>query len=122
MRWQTRGACRDTDPELFFPPDDGQGLADTEGVQVQVAAARQVCRFCPVQRECLAWALDSGQDHGIWAATTPGERRVMRYLRAHGVPDPVADAEPMCPACSLLFPMPAVDGSLCPACTERGAA
>lgn len=122
MGWQTRGACRDKDPELFFPPDEGQGLDEAAAVQEQVAAARQVCRLCPVQRECLAWALDSGQDHGIWAATTPGERRLMRRLRMAGVPDPVADAEPMCPACSLLFPMPAVDGSLCPACVEWGAA
>ena len=39
-----------------------------------------------------------------------------------GVPDPVADVEPMCPACALLFPMPAVDGDLCSHCQERRAA
>ena len=39
-----------------------------------------------------------------------------------GIPDPVADDDPMCPACALLFPMPAVDGELCARCQERRAA
>ncbi|MDD7942567.1 WhiB family transcriptional regulator [Actinomycetospora lutea] len=122
MSWQTHGTCRNHDPELFFPPDDGQGLDDAAAVQAQVAAARHVCRFCPVQRECLAWALDSGEDHGVWAATIPGERRLMRRLFRAGVPEWSDDAWPTCPACSLLFPMPAVEGELCPACVERRAA
>ncbi|WP_328310977.1 WhiB family transcriptional regulator [Actinomycetospora sp. NBC_00405] len=121
MRWQSRGTCRNHDPELFFPPNDGQDLDDTPSVQQQVAAARQVCRFCPVQRECLAWALDSGKDHGVWAATIPGERRLMRRLRLAGASASFGDAA-SCPACALLFPMPAVDGELCPACSERRAA
>lgn len=118
MSWQTRAACRDTDPELFFPPTDD----DTAPIVARhLAAVRPVCRDCPVQTECLSWALDTGQDHGIWAATTPTERRAIRHQRNAGVPDPVADAEPACSACSLLFALPAVDGELCSACLERGA-
>lgn len=118
MSWQAAAACRDTDPRLFFPPTDD----DTTAVVARhLAAVRPVCAGCPVASECLAWALDTGLDVGIWAATTPTDRRAIRRGRLAGVPDPVADREPACAACSLLFPVPAVDGSLCPACQEKGA-
>ena len=118
MTWQTRAACRDADPELFFP-------ASEDDTSVLVARARiavaPICSGCPVATDCLRWALDTGQDHGLWAATTPTDRRAIRRARLAGVPDPVADTDPMCPACALLFPMPAVDGDLCSRCTERNA-
>jgi hypothetical protein len=116
MSWQTRAACRDADPELFFPPTDD----DTSLIAArQKMAVAPVCQACPVATDCLRWALDTGQDHGLWAATTPTDRRAIRRARLAGVPDPVADAEPMCPACALLFPMPVVDGELCSRCSER---
>ncbi len=116
MTWQTRAACRDADPELFFPPtgDDTSVIAARHKI-----AVAPICQACPVATDCLRWALDTGQDHALWAATTPTERRAIRRARLAGVPDPVADDEPMCPACALLFPMPAVDGELCSRCSER---
>ncbi|WP_328304790.1 WhiB family transcriptional regulator [Actinomycetospora sp. NBC_00405] len=116
MSWQTAAACRDADPELFFPPSEDD--ASTIVARHRIAVA-PICGACPVATECLRWALDSGQDHGLWAATTPTDRRAIRRARMAGVPDPVADAEPMCSGCALLFPVPAVDGQLCAACTER---
>src|SRR5690554_6899610 len=72
--WCHRAACRDEDPELFFPTGtDGPALA-------QVEQAKAVCRRCPVTGECLRWALDTGQDHGVWGGTTEGERRVWRRV------------------------------------------
>ena len=116
MGWQTRAACRDTDPELFFPPTEDD---TSPAVARHLMAVGPVCRSCPVATECLRWALDTGQDFGLWAATTPTDRRAIRRQRMAGVPDPIADTEPMCPACSLLFALPAVDGALCSACQER---
>jgi hypothetical protein len=54
------------DPETFFP-------APTEPADAAVA----LCRTCDVQGACLAWALDVGDCHGVWGATTPRERRAM---------------------------------------------
>ena len=119
MTWQTRAACRNADPELFFPASD-------DNTSVIVARARMavapICGSCPVATECLRWALDSGQDHGLWAVTTPTDRRAIRRARLQGTPDPVADREPACSACSLLFALPVVDGELCSRCQERSAA
>jgi WhiB family transcriptional regulator, redox-sensing transcriptional regulator len=64
--WRIRGACQAVDPETFFP-------APTEPADAAVA----LCRTCDVQGACLAWALDVGDCHGVWGATTPRERRAM---------------------------------------------
>lgn len=64
--WRTRGVCQSVDPETFFP-------APSEPADAAVA----LCRTCDVQGACLAWALDVGDCHGIWGATTPRERRAM---------------------------------------------
>jgi WhiB family redox-sensing transcriptional regulator len=64
--WRTRGACQTVDPETFFP-------APSEPADAAVA----LCRTCDVQGACLAWALEVGDCHGVWGATTPRERRAM---------------------------------------------
>ena len=64
--WRTRGVCQTVDPETFFP-------APSEPADAAVA----LCRTCAVQGACLAWALDVGDCHGVWGATTPRERRAM---------------------------------------------
>lgn len=64
--WRTRGACQTVDPETFFP-------APSEPADTAVA----LCRTCDVQGACLAWALEVGDCHGVWGATTPRERRAM---------------------------------------------
>lgn len=116
MGWQQHAACRDTVPDLFFPASDDFTAPETVR---QLLVAGAVCGRCPVRRECLTYAVESGQAHGIWAGHTPADLRAIRRQRAAGVPDPVVDADPMCPGCSLLFALPALDGQLCPACAER---
>jgi WhiB family transcriptional regulator, redox-sensing transcriptional regulator len=72
MDWRHKAECRTEDPELFFPiGTSGPALA-------QIAEAKAVCRRCPVRRECLAWALASGQDAGIWGGLTEDERRALK--------------------------------------------
>jgi len=65
--WRNRGACLGTDPEMFFPT-----VADDP------APAVAICRGCPVQAPCLAAALATGECDGVWGATIPDERRIMR--------------------------------------------
>lgn len=79
MDW-TRAACRTHDPELFFP-------IGTEGAAAeQITAAKYICGTCPLQAACLTWALDTGQDHGVWGGTTEDERRDLRRGRLTGRP------------------------------------
>lgn len=66
LAWRVRGLCQSVDPEVFFP-------APTEPADTAMA----LCRNCDVQGACLAWALDVGDCHGVWGATTARERRAM---------------------------------------------
>jgi WhiB family transcriptional regulator, redox-sensing transcriptional regulator len=67
--WRDHAACRDADPELFFP--DG----DIGSARAQVKTAKLICRGCPVSATCLNWALADGQEAGIWGGLTEDERR-----------------------------------------------
>lgn len=67
--WWHSAACRDEDPELFFPVSNmGPGAQQT-------ARAKAVCARCPVRAECLSYALENGLDHGIFGGLTEHERR-----------------------------------------------
>jgi WhiB family transcriptional regulator, redox-sensing transcriptional regulator len=76
MDWRHRALCRDEDPELFFP------IGNTGPALLQVEEAKAVCRRCPVTDECLSWALESGQDAGVWGAMSEDERRALKRRRA----------------------------------------
>jgi WhiB family redox-sensing transcriptional regulator len=64
-----RAACRDVDPELFFPIGSG-GPA-----WAQMQLAKAVCGRCTVREPCLDWALGTGQQEGVWGGQDPDERR-----------------------------------------------
>jgi WhiB family transcriptional regulator, redox-sensing transcriptional regulator len=72
MDWRHSALCRDEDPELFFP------IGTTGPAAVQVEQAKVVCRRCSVVEDCLSWALDTGQDAGVWGGTSEDERRALR--------------------------------------------
>lgn len=75
--WRNLAACRDVDPDLFFP------LGTVGASLPQIEQAKRVCRTCPVSGTCLRWALDNG-DAGVWGGTTEEERRGYRRPRALG--------------------------------------
>jgi WhiB family redox-sensing transcriptional regulator len=76
MDWRHRAICRDEDPELFFP------VGTSGPALLQIAEAKTVCRRCPVVTECLTWALESGQDAGVWGGMSEDERRALKRRNA----------------------------------------
>jgi WhiB family transcriptional regulator, redox-sensing transcriptional regulator len=72
MTWRNRSACLNEDPELFFPT----GNAGPAFVQVQ--QAKVICHRCEVDQTCLTWAIEFGQDAGVWGGLTPDERRARK--------------------------------------------
>ena len=71
MNWDIEAGCQSIDPEVFFPdrPSD------------HAAAAKAICRGCPVRKQCLEFALDARLDHGVWGGLTEVERRSLRRSR-----------------------------------------
>jgi hypothetical protein len=71
--FMTRGLCAQTDPEAFFP---------AKGAPTEVA--KQICQDCEVRAECLAYALEHRERHGVWGGLSERERRKARA--AQGTP------------------------------------
>jgi len=40
--------------------------------------AKAICSTCPVQSDCLTYAMDGRVDDGVWGGTTGKERKAMR--------------------------------------------
>src|SRR5690606_13146858 len=76
MDWRDRAACLDEDPELFFP------IGNTGPALQQIEDAKAICRTCPVIDTCLKWALETGQDAGVWGGLSEDERRALKRRKA----------------------------------------
>nr|WP_231639348.1 WhiB family transcriptional regulator [Mycobacterium sp. Marseille-P9652] len=63
--WTSEALCRRTDPDEMF----------VRGPKQREAAV--LCRQCPVIRECLADALDSKVEFGVWGGMTERQRRAL---------------------------------------------
>jgi WhiB family redox-sensing transcriptional regulator len=74
ISWRDDAACRDADPDLFFP------VGTTGPALRHIDEAKRICRACPAQTQCLAWALDHGVTDGVWGGTTADERHAIRRL------------------------------------------
>lgn len=68
--WQREAICKNVDPEIFFT---GQGINPT--------AARKLCPQCPVQSDCLDYAL-LYDERGVWGGKTQKERKSLAFLRS----------------------------------------
>jgi len=77
MSWREVAACWGQDPELFFP--DGNKAP----ALLQAEEAKSVCRRCEVAEACLKWAIESGQDAGVWGGQSEGERRRTQNVAMH---------------------------------------
>jgi WhiB family transcriptional regulator, redox-sensing transcriptional regulator len=80
--WLDQAACRDQDPDRFFPQP---------GEQVKAAEAKAVCSGCQVRDHCRDLAVKAAggldHDHGIFGGTLPEERSP---LRGNRFPEPSA--------------------------------
>ena len=65
--------CVEEDAEIFFPED----YSDLKAVD----KAKSFCDECHLVVACLDYALKDSWLEGIWGATTPGERKVIRARR-----------------------------------------
>lgn len=63
-------ACRDLDSSIFFDQDARS-----------IAAAKAVCRRCPVRTACNDHAFNEGERHGTWAGLSERERLRARRKR-----------------------------------------
>lgn len=77
LGWQVDARCagRNTD-DFYTHGEDRSGPQLRREYHMRKELA-ELCSECPVQDACLAHALQY-EHHGIWAGTTPKDRREMR--------------------------------------------
>lgn len=71
--WQLSGACRRADSDLFFHPENERGPSRAS----REAAAKLVCRRCPVLARCREHALTVREPYGVWGGLSENEREVI---------------------------------------------
>lgn len=64
LEWMDQALCRNVDVGDTFFPDKGGSNRD----------AKRICADCPVQAECLAYALDNDERDGVFGGLSPEER------------------------------------------------
>jgi WhiB family transcriptional regulator, redox-sensing transcriptional regulator len=69
--WHMAAACRQVDTNLFYSPEGERGPRKER----REAAAKQVCRTCPVVELCAAYAVATREPYGTWGGLSEGDRR-----------------------------------------------
>jgi WhiB family redox-sensing transcriptional regulator len=73
MPWVEDARCRTQgDPAWFYPDRSASEFS---------RQAKQVCAHCPVIEQCLRWALENREEHGVWGGLSERERRAL--MRRH---------------------------------------
>lgn len=67
-------ACRGND-ELFFHPHGEREPARSD----RERAAQDLCRRCPVRRECADHALEMAEPYGVWGGVTESAREQLLH-------------------------------------------
>lgn len=65
--WASQALCAQADPYLFY--------SDSPNA---IAQAKAICRRCPVRSECLAHAIKTREDYGVWGGLDRDERRRLK--------------------------------------------
>jgi WhiB family transcriptional regulator, redox-sensing transcriptional regulator len=77
--WQQQAACRGPHASVFFPPSHFERKDEKDQREID---AKGICASCVVRTDCLSYAIDIREPHGIWGGLTEGERRMLLARQA----------------------------------------
>ncbi len=69
--WREHAACKGMHPDVFQ-------VTRKSGTEIVNAVARETCAVCPVDGECLDWALEVVDKWAFLGGKTPDERYRLR--------------------------------------------
>lgn len=81
-KWRTEAACRAAPQYLFFPDSEASRPGGGAVADQDVADAKSYCKVCPVQAQCLQYALETNQQWGVWGGLMVTERNRLRRKKA----------------------------------------
>jgi WhiB family redox-sensing transcriptional regulator len=74
LNWFDDANCKGVDKNVFFLEGNVPPLESRQ----RVAEAKSYCDACSVKKQCLEFALEYKEKHGIYGGATPQERMAMR--------------------------------------------
>jgi WhiB family redox-sensing transcriptional regulator len=77
--WRVRAKCRGDNAVFFFAPPHFERKDEKDARE---GAARALCNACPVRQDCLDYAMEVQEPHGIWGGLNELERRRLRKRSA----------------------------------------
>lgn len=78
QQWATEARCRGRDAALFFGPNRFEPKRDR---LAREAAAKEICKSCPVLESCREFALQEGEHYGVWGGLGEADRRAVLERR-----------------------------------------
>lgn len=75
--WREKARCSGEDTEIFYP------IRDKDTYKTVASQAKAMCfgpsgkTPCPVRKECLWYALEDDEQHGIWGGLSHRERNAL---------------------------------------------
>lgn len=74
--FSTTGDCTNYDPEWWFPEEKAGRTSWSRTYEANTA--RNICKDCPIRKECLEYAVQFNGITGIWGGTDRHERSAMQ--------------------------------------------
>lgn len=73
--WRLAAACDGDNAVFFFAPSHFERKPEKD---LREGAARAICGGCPVQSDCLDYAIRNAEQHGIWGGMNELQRSHLR--------------------------------------------
>ncbi len=72
--WRGDAECRGPNGSWFYPPSRPERREERARRETK---AKMICAMCAVSRQCLDFALETREQHGVWGGLTELERRAL---------------------------------------------
>jgi WhiB family redox-sensing transcriptional regulator len=69
--FEGRAACAEVGGDSWYPEKGDKNLLEV----------RRVCNRCEIQAQCLQWALETDEPHGIWGGLSKKQRSRLQRKR-----------------------------------------
>ena len=76
--WRYRAKCRGMNTNHWYPPRDKSQYKDIADIAKAVCYGKDGLPECPVRKQCLLYAEDMEDTHGIWGGMSHRERNALK--------------------------------------------
>lgn len=76
--WRYKAKCRGIDTNTWYPPRDKDQYKDIADRAKAICYGKDGLPECPVRKQCLLYAEEMEDTHGIWGGMSHRERNALK--------------------------------------------